>query len=411
MIPTSIIEKLKTIFNIISSSPFFFIALIIAIVLLILVIISLKKYKKVNTKLFVISWIFVVIVLIIKYHAFIINLIDSFIENIFMAIYFPNFAVFTIVLLITNISLFHSVLKKDQDMIYKIIQSISAILIDFLFILILDTTAKNNIDIYSQTEVYQNNDLFVLLESSMAIFTVDVALNTIVFIIKKLLNHNKLPQENNIPQEQNSIPIVQQPVVEESKPNIPVVNTPSIQPTTPTYMNNITTNQINPSIMNHNNTVNKQSPNIYNNNMVTNQYKTENIPEVNIVPAVNNVNKSNNNFVINNNVANNQSYYSNVTQQPRATINVQTINNSNSILDTSAQLNNVPKQNEFMTMNNITQTPTMSAPSILNNNFQPANNTQQNINQQPQNLTNLNNNSNANIFIQPNNQNNNIEHL
>lgn len=385
MIPMSIIEKLKTIFDIVSSSSFFFIALIIAAILLILVIINLKKYKKVNTKLFVISWLFITIVLVIKYYKFIIALADSFIENIFMAIYFPNLAIFTIVLLITNISLFHSVLKKDKDMVYRIIQITTAILIDFLFILILDTIVKNNIDIYSQTEVYQNTNLFVLLESSMAIFTIDVALNVIIFIIKKLLNYKKQPTKQELSQQNISTQTTQQQtsVVEQPKPNVLTIPT-----------------QVTQSIP------------IATTNVATPQYKPQIIPEANVVPAINNVNRVNNGFINNtnntniNNIIPNQILYTETNNQSLPTNNVKIINN-NSILDNSAQFNNIPQQKEFIPVNTSTQV--VQTPSILNTNISQSINPKPSISQPIQSQNNSNNNSN--YFMPPNNQNDDIEKL
>lgn len=410
MVPTSIIEKLKTIFNTIVSSSFFFIALIIAIVLLILIMISLKKYKKVNTKLFIVSWIFIIIALIVKYYEFMINLLDSFIENIFMAIYFPNFAVFTIVLLITNISLFHSSLKKDKDMIYKIIQITSAILIDLLFILILDTTAKNNIDIYSQTEVYQNNELFVLLESSMAIFTVNVILNMIVFIIKKLLNYKTIPQSQGLQQEKTPVSTIQQSMIEEPKSNS-IISTNSKIPAA-TYTDNIVTNQSNHFITHPNSTIIAQNTpsNMHTSDINKSQYQTKRIPEANIVPAVNNINRVNNSFINNtNNISSNQNLHTGINPQSLLTNNVKIINNNNSIPDTSAQFNNVSQQNEFMPISNSPQTSTIQAPSILNANIPQSINTNQNINQPLQSPNNSN--VNCNNFISQNNQNDKIEQL
>lgn len=238
MMPISLIEKLKTIYNMISSNSLFLIALIITGILLLLIAISLIRHKKINIKLFLFIWLLITILIIIKYHKFILALGDSLIENVLMAIYFPNFAIFTIVLTISNISLFYNIIKKNISMIYKVIQIISAVLIDFLFILILDTVVVNNIDIYSQTEVYQNNNLFVLLETSMIIFTINVILTLIIFVTKKLLKHNKqklspktqvelidktIIENNNDQIEQN--PIRNDTIEQNYNTNIPPTNT------------------------------------------------------------------------------------------------------------------------------------------------------------------------------------------
>ena len=195
MVPTTLVEKLKTIYNLVSSNPFFFVALISALILLILIVIILKKEKKINIKLFLIVWATITTAILVKYHKFILSLSDSLIENIVMAIYFPNFAIFTIVLIISNVSLFFNVTKKDINIAYKTIQIPSAVLINFLFVLILDIVATNHIDVYSQTEVYQNNNLYVLLELCMLIFTISIILTLMVYMIKRLLK--TIPKNNN----------------------------------------------------------------------------------------------------------------------------------------------------------------------------------------------------------------------
>lgn len=287
MVPTSLIEKLKTIYNIISSNPFFFVALIIVIILLILVAISLKKYKKINIKLFMFVWILITALIIIKYHKFILNLGDSLIENVLMAIYFPNIAIFTIVLIISNVTLFYSIIKKDLNMVYKVMQITSAIIINFLFVLILDTVVANNIDIYSQTEVYQNNELFVLLETSMLIFTINVVLTSMIFIIKKLLKStNKKTTDNT-------------KVVQSLPPSATLIEQPIQNPNT--YSTPVTTVQLNNSIKPFESIMPKTAENI---NMTNTSFSTNynNSPSINSTqytntgqPFINNLTQPTNN--------------------------------------------------------------------------------------------------------------------
>lgn len=376
MVPISLIEKLKTIFNVISSSSFFFIALIISIILLILVIISLKKYKKVNTKLFIIAWLVIVILLIIKYHAFILALSDSFIENIFMAIYFPNLAIFTIVIIVSNISLFYSIIKKDRDMIYRIIQIVSAILINFLFILILDTIVKNNIDVYSQTEIYQNNNLFVLLECSMAIFTVNIALTFIIYIIKKLLKTKKTHNDNQAIKENSNIQASQIPVNQQFNQSISNIPSQSyIMPNTTSINNNITNNSLSEAI---------------------------------IVPDINNVNRTNNNLTINNNdirPTNQAINYTGVINQVKNNAVIKQPTTQVSILDNSIQFNNNTTQQNGFTNRVENQQVNFVAPN--SNNVQNINNNTT-INKNQQNISPQNN---QHYFIPDNNTSNNIEVL
>ena len=256
MIPISITEKLKTLFGIISSSTFFLVALIISVILLITIIISLKKFKKIGKKLFIISWIVVVVVLLVRYYEYIFQLGDSFIENIFMAIYFPNLAVFTIVLIANNTMLYTSILKRELDMIYRIIWITSAILTNFLFIIILDIVVSSKVDIYTASSVYANKSLFVLLEINMAIFTVAVILTIICLIVKKITKVNNLSNTNI---KEYSTPVVTTVKVplEENKTISTTTQPPSIpimQKTSQPFINNQNTNINNFKAPNNNST-------------------------------------------------------------------------------------------------------------------------------------------------------------
>ena len=316
MIPMSITEKLKTLFGIISSSTFFLIALIISVILLITIIISLKKFKKIGKKLFIISWIVVVIVLLVRYYEYIFQLADSFIENIFMAIYFPNLAVFTMALIINNAMLYTSILKRSLDMIYRIIWITSAILTNFLFVLILDIVVSSKIDIYTASSVYSNKNLFVLLEINMAIFTVSIILTIICFVIKKITRDKKSNITNineysnpvvtpvQTPLVENKVsPVINQqaniPVRQNSIQSSPVINNQNVNTTvTPTAIP-VTTQPILAPISNSNKqnfpqpTINNQNNNVNNtnfrmtNNINANVNNNNNINQASILDEFN----------------------------------------------------------------------------------------------------------------------------
>lgn len=185
MIDFSFSEKLVQLKDIIVSSPFFFVSLIIGSILLIIMIIGIKRNRRINRVIFVISWLFVSIFCVVRYHGFFISIFDRLFGRIVEEIYFPSLSVYTIMLVCTNIIFIYSVLKKKLNNAFKITNLTLAMELDFLFIMILDTIMKNNIDIYVKLDSYSNPKLLVLLEFSMILFMIWMIILGIIFIIQK----------------------------------------------------------------------------------------------------------------------------------------------------------------------------------------------------------------------------------
>jgi hypothetical protein len=230
MVKYSIIEKFNVLLTIIKSSPFFLTCFIVGIFLLSFVILDFKTTKKVRNKFMLLSLILTIGFIIYKYYNYLITLSDNLVEEIFMAIYFPNLAVYTIVIVSTNICLFVSLLKKKLENEYKVANIFSTILLDFLFILILETIIKNKIDVYETLTVYSNKELLILIELSTAIYTAWLLVIGFIKLVDKT---------------------VRKEVVEAKKP-LPVYEAPSYNSyevntvnETPVFVNNDYTNVFN----------------------------------------------------------------------------------------------------------------------------------------------------------------------
>lgn len=185
MINFSFTEKLSQLKDILISSPFLFISLIFAVILLIIMLVGIKKNRRINKTIFIISWIFVLIFVIVRYHTDLIIIFDRLIGRIIEEIYFPSVSIYTIVLLITNIVFLYSVFSKKLGKMVRSINIILGVEIDFLFILVLDTIGKYDIDIYDKLTSYTNSQFLILLEFSMILFVGWLIFLSIAFIIKK----------------------------------------------------------------------------------------------------------------------------------------------------------------------------------------------------------------------------------
>lgn len=171
MVKYTAIEKLNVLLAIIKSSPFFLTCFIVGLFIISFVALDFKTTKKVRGKLMLLCLVATIGFIIYKYYNYLLSISDNLVEEIFMALYFPNLAVYSIIILITNICLFSSLINKKTKNSYKVANIFSCVLIDFLFILILETIIKNKIDVYETLTVYSNKELLILIELSTAIYT------------------------------------------------------------------------------------------------------------------------------------------------------------------------------------------------------------------------------------------------
>ena len=189
MVKYTAIEKLNVLLAIIKSSPFFLTCFIVGLFIISFVALDFKTTKKVRGKLMLLCLVATIGFIIYKYYNYLLSISDNLVEEIFMALYFPNLAVYSIIILITNICLFSSLINKKTKNSYKVANIFSCVLINFLFILILETIIKNKIDVYETLTVYSNKELLILLELSTCVFLawlfVVMFLNLVNMTVKK----------------------------------------------------------------------------------------------------------------------------------------------------------------------------------------------------------------------------------
>ena len=187
----SLIEKLKILMNIIISSPLFLSCLIVGIILLLVLIVCIVFNKKINKWIFIIIWGLLILILILGYRQVTLNLIDSLVENVFMALYFPNLTVYLITLFISNIFFIYSVIDKRIQKSHKILNIANCLIIDIFLFFIMDVVNKNSINVYDEITVFTNSDLLVLLELNSAIFTSWLLINLLISAYNKFKKYDK----------------------------------------------------------------------------------------------------------------------------------------------------------------------------------------------------------------------------
>ena len=177
----SILEKFKILFDTLMSFKFIFV-----LVILMLILTILFTCKKISNKKYVIfmslSMILTFIISIIRNHKVLFNTFDNFTTIFFNGIYFPSIYIYISVLLIISLAFITSILNSKKKKIYKIINSITFIINNIFFVIILNIIAKNSINVFEMSSLYTNNSLVAILELNMGLFILWVTALSVVYI-------------------------------------------------------------------------------------------------------------------------------------------------------------------------------------------------------------------------------------
>ena len=186
MTKTSLADKLNIILEVSKSSKLF-IVVIIFIVLLILLALTMNKNNEKNTKkLYLVVYGVIITALLVGYSSSLGKMIDYMMNNFFIAIYFPNLAIYSAAIITSNIIFLVSIFNKKISKLIKNINVIVFAIINYILALILNIIHTENLDVFTQTSVYGNSNAQSLIELSSTIFII-----WILFLIgyKIILNY------------------------------------------------------------------------------------------------------------------------------------------------------------------------------------------------------------------------------
>ncbi|MDO4369468.1 MAG: hypothetical protein Q4C29_02920 [bacterium] len=191
----SLLERISKILSIIVSSPFF-VSLLIVIVFTIAILAVNRKMKTPGPKyICAFAYIIIMVLVLIKYGKYILSFNDTIIQKLFSAMYFPNIITYICMLFITIFLIVKSFMKKQEPFTLKLGNIFSFSLIWFLFILILEVTKKEKIDIYDVKSIYSNETLMILIQASTYIFFIWIGILLINYIVNKIDKMSKKKTE------------------------------------------------------------------------------------------------------------------------------------------------------------------------------------------------------------------------
>ena len=149
----SLADKLKILGDVTSSSGLFVVAIVILVALALLLIATNTKTKKISKFICMAIYGSITLVSLIFYREELFNMFDYMMNNFFIAVYFPNLAIYFAAIVATNIILWISIFNRKITKWIRAINTIVFCIIHYLLILIINIITTNKLDIFEQTSI------------------------------------------------------------------------------------------------------------------------------------------------------------------------------------------------------------------------------------------------------------------
>ena len=172
MMKTSIIDKLNIIFELTKSSNIFIAVIAFLLFIVVVAITNNKKNESTTKKIYLCIYAFIILGILIAYYSSIGKMFDYMMNNFFIAIYFPNLAIYLAAIITVNIIFLVSVFKNNISRFIKNLNIIVFAIMNYLLALILNVVHTNKLDVFTQTSVYGNKEAQALIELSSTIFLI-----------------------------------------------------------------------------------------------------------------------------------------------------------------------------------------------------------------------------------------------
>lgn len=184
MTKTSFMDKLNIILEVSKSSKLFIAVIAIIVVLAVLAITMNKKNAKYTKNIYVLVYAFILIAILVAYSSSLGKMFDYMMNNLFIAIYFPNIAIYLAAIIITNIILLVSIFNRKITKLIKNLNVVMFSIMNYLLVLILSVVHKENLDVFTQTSIYGNRQVQALIELSSSVFMIWMAFLIVYKIIR-----------------------------------------------------------------------------------------------------------------------------------------------------------------------------------------------------------------------------------
>lgn len=188
-------KELSLFFKIISENKFSIVILLFLIFLTFIFITTNKKNIKTTKKIYIGIYSFITLFILIFNGKHLGKFFDYMMNNFFIAIYFPNFAIYFAAIIISNIIVLISIFNQKITKLIKNINIIVYTFITYLLILLIGIISKSDLDVYSQASIYKNTSAHALISLTSTVFMLWIIFLILYTIIKKFIIKDKNKEE------------------------------------------------------------------------------------------------------------------------------------------------------------------------------------------------------------------------
>lgn len=181
----TMLDKLSSLWKTSISAPVTIILIIFVIGVIYITSNTNKKKIQQTKKIYIGLYTIAILILLGTSFNSISDIIENFNKNLFIAIYFPSLAVYSLVIIITNIIFLKTVFDTKINKIIKKINITVFIVIMYIFSLLVHIINKEELNVFKQESIYSNQNAHALIELTSIIFITWIMFIIIYKIYKK----------------------------------------------------------------------------------------------------------------------------------------------------------------------------------------------------------------------------------
>lgn len=181
----TMLDKLSSLWKTSISAPVTIILIIFVIGIIYITSNTNKKKIQQTKKIYIGLYTIAILILLGTSFNSISDIIESFNKNLFIAIYFPSLAVYSLAIIITNVIFLKTVFDTKINKIIKKINITVFIVIMYIFSLLVHIINKEELNVFKQESIYSNQNAHALIELTSIIFITWIMFIVIYKIYKK----------------------------------------------------------------------------------------------------------------------------------------------------------------------------------------------------------------------------------
>ncbi len=179
----SFLQKIGILIEVITSSYWLLLGMGLLLGLGAILITNNRKKKKRNKLIYIIYSLVLCSFLLIAYHQSLNKAFEFLIENLFVVFLFPNYALYFLEIVITNIILWVSLFHYKTSEKIKRVNVVVYLIMNYLLMLNLSVIDVEKLDIFNVSSLYSNEKATVIMELSSSLFITWIIFLTLYKII------------------------------------------------------------------------------------------------------------------------------------------------------------------------------------------------------------------------------------